>query len=73
MLKMSRVSLEDVLRAHERIVTHIHKTPVFTCSSVDKIAGKKVYFKAECLQKTGSFKARGALNAVRSNLLLVAL
>ncbi|XP_064602726.1 serine racemase-like [Liolophura sinensis] len=61
---MSRVSFEDVLKAHERIVSHIHKTPVFTSSSVDKIAGRKVYFKAECLQKTGSFKARGALNAI---------
>ncbi|KAK6728004.1 hypothetical protein RB195_005577 [Necator americanus] len=43
----------------------IHKTPVITCESIDKIAGCKVFMKCEHLQKTGSFKARGALNAVQ--------
>lgn len=44
------------------------KTPVHTSSLVDKLVGKNVYFKCENLQKTGSFKARGALNAVLSKL-----
>jgi hypothetical protein len=44
---------------------YIHHTPVFTNSTFDKLIGRKAFFKAENLQKTGSFKARGALNSVR--------
>lgn len=63
-----RVTLADIYRAHERLLPYIHKTPVFTNATFDNLIGRKAYFKAENLQKTGSFKARGALNAV-SNLL----
>lgn len=41
-----------------------HKTPVLTCSQADKRSSRKLFFKCENHQKTGSFKARGALNAV---------
>ena len=54
----------DVLKACERLAPYLIRTPVFTCSTADSIAGRQLYFKAENLQKTGSFKARGALNAV---------
>jgi len=50
--------------AYERIRDYIHCTPVFTSSTIDEMVGCKVYFKAENLQKTGAFKARGATNAV---------
>ncbi|XP_021353938.1 probable serine racemase isoform X2 [Mizuhopecten yessoensis] len=63
----ARVTLADIYRAHERILPYIHMTPVFTNSTFDKRIGRNAFFKAENLQKTGSFKARGALNAV-SNL-----
>lgn len=59
------VKLSDILRAHQRIAKCIHKTPVFTSSTADSITRRKLFFKAENLQKTGSFKARGALNSVR--------
>lgn len=59
-----RVTYNDILAAENRISSHIHETPVFTSSTFNKAIGRKVFFKAESFQKTGSFKARGALNAV---------
>ncbi|CAH2219963.1 serine racemase [Pelobates cultripes] len=58
------VTLEDVQEAERRISGLIHKTPILTSSSLDALAGRKLFFKCELLQKTGSFKIRGALNAV---------
>lgn len=57
-------SFEDIYTASDRISRIIHKTPVITSSYIDSLCDMKVYFKCEHLQKTGSFKARGALNAV---------
>lgn len=57
----------DAIRAaHKRISPHIHRTPVITSASLDQIAGARLFFKCENLQKTGSFKIRGATNAVFS-------
>lgn len=56
----------DVRAAAERIAPHVHRTPVATCSTIDRIAGAELYFKCEQLQKVGAFKARGATNAVLS-------
>nr|XP_022344495.1 serine racemase-like isoform X2 [Crassostrea virginica] len=61
-----KVALSDIKKAHERISSHVHFTPFFTSTTFDSIVGRNVFFKAENLQKTGSFKARGALNAVLS-------
>jgi threonine dehydratase len=58
--------LNAIRAAHERIRTRIHRTPVLTSESLDEIAGARLYFKCENLQKTGSFKIRGATNAVFS-------
>lgn len=58
-----KIALSDIKKAHERISPYIHFTPYFTSSTLDSIVGRNVFFKAENLQKTGSFKARGALNA----------
>lgn len=57
------LTLEDILSAARRIGPYIHRTPVLTSTGLDRLLGKKLFFKAEHLQKTGSFKARGALNA----------
>ncbi|VDM41360.1 unnamed protein product [Toxocara canis] len=62
---MSAFLFDDILRAAERIRPTIHKTPIITSNSIDKLCSKKVFFKCEHLQKTGSFKARGAINAVK--------
>ncbi|VDN88607.1 unnamed protein product, partial [Brugia pahangi] len=56
-------SFEDIYSAADRIKNVIHVTPVMTSSYIDSLCDMKVYFKCEHLQKTGSFKARGALNA----------
>jgi len=58
--------LETIRSAHRRIAPHIHRTPVVTSTSLDQMAGARLYFKCENLQKTGSFKIRGATNAIFS-------
>jgi threonine dehydratase len=58
--------LAAIRAAHARIMSLVHRTPVFTCRSLDDAAGATLYFKCENLQKVGAFKARGACNAVFS-------
>jgi len=65
-LRPSRPDLETIRAAHLRIAPHIHRTPVLTSASLDAMAGARLYFKCENLQKTGSFKIRGATNAIFS-------
>lgn len=60
------VDLNAIRAAHERIRPQIHRTPMFTSESLDKFTGAKLFFKCENLQKTGSFKFRGATNAIFS-------
>lgn len=57
-------TFDDMCAAHERIRPHIHRTPVLTSTYLDDLAGAKLFFKCENLQKAGAFKARGASNAV---------
>ncbi len=63
---MSDIVPEDIRAAHERIRGRIHRTPVLTSSRLDELSGARLFFKCENFQKTGSFKARGAMNAVLS-------
>jgi len=63
---MSEVVLEDIREAHGRIQGKVHRTPVLTSSRLDELSGGRLFFKCENFQKTGSFKARGAMNAVLS-------
>lgn len=55
---------EQVLHAAGRIKPFIHRTPVLTSRVLNELSGAELFFKCENLQKTGSFKARGAHNAV---------
>ncbi|MBU0641458.1 MAG: pyridoxal-phosphate dependent enzyme [Planctomycetes bacterium] len=55
-----------VRAAHERIRSHIHRTPVITCAALDRRVDARLFFKCENLQKAGAFKSRGACNAVFS-------
>lgn len=55
---------EDVLKAAERLSGVAHRTPVLTSRMADERAGAKLFFKAENFQRTGSFKFRGAYNAI---------
>jgi threonine dehydratase len=65
--KTYAASLESILEAHERIKMKVHQTPVVTSHSLNQLIQRNLYFKCESMQKTGSFKARGALNAVLKN------
>jgi threonine dehydratase len=56
----------DICLAHRLISPHIHRTPVMTSESINKITGANLYFKCENFQKVGAFKYRGATNAVLS-------
>jgi threonine dehydratase/serine racemase len=60
------VSIDDVHAARERIACWVRRTPVLRSTSLDALAGRPLHFKAEPFQRTGSFKFRGATNAVRS-------
>src|ERR1700736_4172086 len=55
-----------IREAHARIAPRIHRTPVLTSASLDAMSGARIFFKCENLQKTGSFKIRGATNAIFS-------
>jgi len=57
-------TVDDVLRAAERLKGHAHRTPVLTSRTADARTGARLFFKAENLQRSGSFKFRGAYNAV---------
>ena len=58
------VSLADVLAARERIAPLLHRTPLLGSATLGRLTGTILGLKAENLQRTGSFKPRGALNAV---------
>src|SRR5271163_1243351 len=62
----ANLNMDAIRAAHRLIAPRIHRTPVITCASLDHIAGAQLFFKCENLQKTGSFKIRGATNAVFS-------
>ena len=55
---------EDLKAAQDRIAPYIHRTPVFQSQQFNDRVGSRCVFKGEHLQKTGAFKARGAMNAV---------
>ncbi len=56
--------LERVRAARERIAAHVRETPVVVSHTFSEGAGRDVRLKLENLQRTGSFKVRGALNKV---------
>ncbi|MGB3849723.1 MAG: pyridoxal-phosphate dependent enzyme [Tunicatimonas sp.] len=57
-------SLTDIQQAAQRIAPLIHRTPVLTSQTIDRLAGCQLFFKCENFQKAGAFKMRGAANAV---------
>jgi threonine dehydratase len=57
---------DDIQIAHQRIAPYIHKTPVLTSATINRISGAELFFKCENFQKVGAFKMRGAANAVFS-------
>ena len=58
------VDIQDIRDAAKRIEPFARKTPVETCGTLDRLAGREIFLKCENLQKVGAFKFRGACNAV---------
>jgi threonine dehydratase len=55
-------TVDDIRAARERIRGSARETPVFGSETLSRLAGRSVLLKAENLQRTGSFKIRGAFN-----------
>ena len=58
------LGLDDVRAAAARIAAHIHRTPLLASRSLSERIGAEVRLKCENLQRAGSFKIRGAMNAL---------
>jgi threonine dehydratase len=58
----------DVLRARRRIAPYVRRTPLIRSSWLSDISGGEVFLKAESMQRSSSFKFRGAFNAVIARL-----
>lgn len=63
-MSTTALSFEDIESAHEVVSQFAHRTPVWTCESLNQISGYELFFKCGNFQKTGSFKFRGAITAV---------
>ena len=61
-----RPEIKDIRAAHQRILPYIHKTPVLTCTALDRMVEARLFFKCENFQKVGAFKYRGACNTIFS-------
>ncbi|MBV9050312.1 MAG: pyridoxal-phosphate dependent enzyme, partial [Solirubrobacterales bacterium] len=60
------VGIDDVRAAASRLQVVAYRTPVITSAMLDELLGVRALLKAESLQRTGSFKFRGAYNKIAS-------
>ncbi len=67
-MSKSLPEIADIRQAATRLAGIAVRTPLLTNQQLDAETGAKVYLKPECLQRTGSFKIRGAYNAIFSQL-----
>ncbi|GHF26192.1 serine/threonine dehydratase [Kordiimonas sediminis] len=58
------ITIEDVRDAYEQIQDVIVRTPLIENQELNYLVGGRVFIKPECLQRTGSFKFRGAYNRI---------
>jgi threonine dehydratase len=56
--------IKEIREASRRIKPFVHRTPVLTCHTVNRMCDAEIFFKCENFQKAGAFKIRGATNAV---------
>ncbi|MGH3050283.1 MAG: pyridoxal-phosphate dependent enzyme, partial [Gaiellaceae bacterium] len=63
---MPLIGLDDVRAAAARIEGVAHRTPVLTSRTLDERTGARVHVKAECFQRGGAFKFRGAYTKISS-------
>jgi threonine dehydratase len=57
-------TLADLQAARERLAGHVSLTPIMTSETLERETGRRALLKAENLQRTGSFKIRGAVNCM---------
>lgn len=65
---MEPVTLEMIREARSRIAPYVRHTPLLPFEHLSRLSGKETLLKCESLQRTGSFKLRGAANCILSNL-----
>ncbi|MEO1306416.1 MAG: threonine/serine dehydratase [Pseudomonadota bacterium] len=58
------MNIEMIRAARERLTGVAVRTPLMSNPALDRVAGRRVFVKAEALQHTGSFKFRGAWSAI---------
>ena len=58
------MNIDRIVAAAKRLAGHALRTPLLNAPFLDETAGRRVLVKAECLQRTGSFKYRGARSAL---------
>lgn len=58
------VTINDIRAARERVMPHLHRTPSLNSATLSERTATDIAIKCETFQRTGSFKARGALNAL---------
>lgn len=58
------ISFNDIINAQKRLKGHTATTPLLESALLNKLTGRRVLIKAECLQHTGSFKFRGGTSAI---------
>ena len=61
---MTLVSHSDVKKARQVIDGRVYRTPMVRSAHLSKRLGLDIYLKLEQMQKTGSFKVRGAINRI---------
>ncbi|MFZ0492016.1 MAG: threonine ammonia-lyase [Acidimicrobiia bacterium] len=61
---MHLITIDDISAARERIGGAAIRTPMLHSASFSRMTGREVWLKAENLQRTGSFKIRGASNVI---------
>ncbi|WP_070121399.1 threonine ammonia-lyase [Bacillus marinisedimentorum] len=59
------ITIADIKNARANIADVVHRTPILTSEQLSAMCGNELYLKSEHLQKTGSFKIRGATNKVK--------
>ncbi|MCY7294305.1 serine/threonine dehydratase [Alteromonas sp. a30] len=65
---MQTFSIQEIVQASRRVKPFIHHTPIVSSSLLNQWLGHDIFFKAECLQKIGAFKMRGATNFIARSI-----
>lgn len=63
-MRQNSITIDDIQAAAKRLSNVANRTPVLTSRTVNQLTNSQVFFKSENFQRTGSFKFRGAFNAL---------